>query len=54
MMAYRVRGGGLTQTFKTARDCAVFHFGTEAVVPMPFDIWMSMTSGKTVVIEPAT
>lgn len=53
-MGYRVQGGGPTQTFRTARDCAVFHFGTEAVVPLPFDVWMDMATGATVLIEAAT
>lgn len=45
---YRVNGHG--HAYKTAHECAVAHFGTEAVVSLPFDMWMSTSSGETITI----
>ena len=42
---------GSTQKFKTARECAVAHFGTEAVIYMPLlGIWFNGATGQTITI----
>ena len=42
---------GSTQKFMTARECAVAHFGTEAVIYMPLlGLWFNGATGQCAVI----
>lgn len=46
---FRVRG--TTVTGRTARDCAVSYFGTEAVMPFGPGIWISVMTGARITID---
>ena len=36
--------------YETAYECAVSHFKTQAVVALPFSMWLDVSSGKTIVV----
>jgi hypothetical protein len=45
---YRIKDG--LDYFKTAYECAVSFFKSEAVVALPFGTWMHASTGETVII----
>lgn len=44
-------GNTIIGNFPTARAAAVFHFGTEAVVPFGQGTWVSVMTGESVLIR---
>jgi hypothetical protein len=48
--SYRI-GNTQIGKFATARAAAIFHFGTEAVIPFGIGQWMCVPTGELVRIE---